>query len=230
MTPSVADSAAIRILLVDDHAIVRKGLRGLVEAEDDLTVCAEATSPTGALEMAEEHEPDLAVVDIALEGADGLDLISRLFDRFPDLRTLVLSMYDESVYAERALRAGASGYVMKDEATETLIEAIRTVLAGDVWVSDRIMERILRRMTGRRDVAGGSPLEALTDREIQVFRMIGEGRSTREVADLLHLSVKTIETHRANIMDKLDLDGASQLMHRAIEWVQRSRGGSGEEG
>lgn len=218
-----AESSA-RILVVDDHAIVRHGLVRLLDAEDDLEVCGEAATRREALEATRRLEPDLAVVDLALEGADGLELIKQLCDESGEIRCLVLSMYDESLYAERSLRAGASGYVMKEEATETLVEAIRSVLAGEIYVSERIMDRILQKLAGRGSRLRESPLEELTDRELQVFRLLGQGRSTREVAELLHLSVKTIESHRAKIMDKLDLANATQLLHRAIEWVHRERG------
>ena len=213
-----------RILVVDDHAIVRDGLVRLLNAQDDLDVCDQAAASEKALEAVRRLDLDLAVVDLALEGADGLELIKQICSEDGKIRCLVLSMYDESLYAERALRAGASGYVMKEEATETLVEAIREVLRGEIYVSERIMERILRKLAGRGPGLTESPLEALTDRELQVFRLLGEGHSTREVAELLELSVKTIESHRAKIMNKLDLENATQLLHRAIEWVHRERG------
>lgn len=210
-----------RIVVVDDHAVVRQGLIRLLDSEPDLEVCGEATNPDEALEVVERLSPDLVVVDLALEGADGLDLLKRIAGL--DIRCVVLSMYDESLYAERALRAGASGYVMKEEATETIIEAARAVLDGNIHVSEPIMERILKKLANRPSEE--SPLEFLTDRELQVFRLLGEGNSTREIAELLDLSVKTIETYRAHIMDKLDLENATQLLHRAMEWVHRERGG-----
>ena len=238
MTPEMPDSSSspraystsdpARILIVDDHAIVRHGLARLIDEEDDLEVCAEAGSFGEALEALEREDPDLAVVDLALEGADGLELIKRIASENGVVRSLVLSMYDESLYAERSLRAGASGYVMKEEATRTVVAAIRTVLDGEIYVSDEILDRILRKVSGRGPTMAESPLESLTDRELQVFRLLGEGHSTREVAEILHLSVKTIETHRAKIMRKLDLENATQLLHRAIAWVQQEMGG--EEG
>lgn len=216
-----------RILIVDDHAIVRHGLVRLVENEPGLRVCGEAATIQEAIELVDREEPDLAIVDLALEGADGLELIKRISGQNGRVRSLVLSMYDESLYAERSLRAGASGYVMKEKATQTVIAAIRTVLDGEVHVSDEILDRILRKVAGGGTDVAESPLEALTDRELQVFRLLGEGHSTREVAEILHLSVKTIETHRAKIMRKLDLDNATHLLHRAIAWVQQEIGGEG---
>lgn len=217
-------SRPARILVVDDHAIVRHGLVRLLEAHDDLEVCGEAADADEALRLVDELGPGMAVVDLALEGTDGLELVERITEGSGMIRCLVLSVHDESLYAERALRAGASGYVMKEEATDTLVKAIRTVLDGEVFVSERIMDGILRKLAGRASGLVGSPLETLTDRELQVFRLLGEGNSTREVADQLGLSMKTIETHRAKIMDKLGLENATQLLHRAIEWVQRERG------
>jgi len=223
-----AGNDAERIVIVDDHAIVRHGLSRLIAGETDLVVSGEAETTEEALDLLERGDADLVVVDLALGGSDGLDLIRRIAGQYPEVRILVLSIYDESVYAERCLRAGASGYVMKEAAPRTVLQAIRTVLRGEIYVSEQMMERVLHRISGRRRDAHASPLEALTDRELQVLRLLGEGRTTREVADTLHRSVKTVETHRANIMKKLDLENATQLLHRAIVWVERERSGGTE--
>ena len=206
---------------MDDHALIREGIARAVADEHDLEVVGEAGSVAAAMEAARELRPDLVVLDLALGSADGLDLIGRLRRTSDGARILVLSMFDEAVYAERCLRAGASGYVMKEEASETLIDAVREVLGGGMHVSPDVARR-LDRGGGREHLPAG--VEGLTDRELQVFRMLGEGRSTREVADGLHLSVKTVETHRAKIMRKLGLHHASELVHRAVSWVREQQG------
>src|SRR4051812_15221957 len=192
-----------RVVLVDDHPVVRQGLARLINDEADLTVCAEADGAAAALEVIQQLKPDLVVVDISMGGTDGIELIKDLRVRFPGLPALVLSMHDESLYAERVLRAGAKGYVMKQEAPEKVMTAIRRVLAGEVYVSEKIAGRLLKAMSGTKGPASESPLDRLSDRELQVFRLIGSGLSVREIADKLFLSVKTIETHREHIKEKL---------------------------
>lgn len=213
-------TSAHTVLLVDDHPLLRQGITRVLMDEPDLEVVGQAATVEEALDATRELEPDAVVLDLALGDDDGFDAISRLrrADGRPPI--LVLSMFDELVYAERCLRAGASGYVMKEEASETLVKAIRTVLQGDVAVSPAVRDRLARRLAG---TAAEGPVDSLTDRELQVFRMVGEGRSTREVAEALQLSVKTIETHRSKIMRKLELENATQLLHRAVTWMHEKR-------
>ena len=212
-----------RILLVDDHPLLRQGIARVLTGEAGLTVVAEASDAEEGLDAARSETPDLVILDLALGETDGLDLIPRIRKAAGDAEVLVFSMYDERLYAERCLRAGASGYVMKEEGAETLLEATRAVLAGEIWVSEATRDRVLRRLAGRESATDA--VSQLTDRELEVFRKLGEGASTREVAESMHLSIKTIESHRAKIMRKLDLDHAGQLVQRAVSWVRTSRGG-----
>jgi DNA-binding NarL/FixJ family response regulator len=211
-------SKKVKVLLVDDHPVVRQGLARLINDEADLCVCGEADSVAVALEMIAKLEPDLAVIDISMGGTDGIELIKELKATRPGLLALVLSMHDESLYAERVLRAGAKGYVTKQEAAEKVLTAIRKVLAGEVYVSERIASRLLKAVAGSRQDAAQSPLDRLSDRELQVFRLIGGGMSVREIADKLFLSVKTIETHREHIKEKLNLKSSSELLRYAVQF------------
>jgi DNA-binding NarL/FixJ family response regulator len=209
-----------RILIIDDHPLVRKGLRQLIEDEPDLQVCGEASSADEAVGMLDRCRPDLMIVDLSLKDSSGLELIKRVKARNADVRMLVSSMHDESLYAERVLNAGALGFVSKQEAMEKVIEAIRCVLSGRVYVSAAMQDLLLRRLV----VDGGpapdrSPIETLSDRELEVFELIGRGRGTREIARQLHLSVKTVETYREHIKGKLNLRSASELVSRAVQWV-----------
>jgi DNA-binding NarL/FixJ family response regulator len=227
MIPSVATPAAtaaaavkskFRILLVDDHPMVRQGLARLINDEADLCVCGEADSASAALAMLNSVQPDLAVVDISMGGVDGIELVKELRNVRPQMPTLVLSMHDESLYAERVLRAGAKGYVTKQEAPDKVMTAIRRVLAGDVYVSQKIASRLLKAVTGPQKEPMLSPLDRLSDRELQVFRLIGSGLSVREIAEKLFLSVKTIETHREHIKEKLNLKSAAELLRYAVQY------------
>jgi len=209
-----------RVLIVDDHPAVREALALRIGRQADLEVCGEAADTSEAVRLAAETQPDVAVVDISLKTGDGLDLVKRIKDRDDHIRVLVWSMHSESLYAERALRAGALGYITKDQATDRIVEAIRRVLAGKVWLSEAMAERLLQRSvgTGRTEVAR-SPVDALADRELEVFRLIGQGVKTAEIAERLHLSVKTIETYRDRIRQKLALDDGTKLTHYATQWV-----------
>ena len=207
-----------RVLVVDDHPIVRQGLALLINREPDLLVCGEAEEATGALEALAAAKPDLLIVDISLNGPDGIDLLKQIRTTHPTLPVLILSMYDESIYAERALRAGASGYIMKQEATEKVLVALRRILNGEIYVSERISNQILRQyITGSRMVRNSS-IGDLSDRELEVFRLIGEGHGTRQIAEELHLSIKTVESYQAHIKEKLSLRNARELMQRAFQW------------
>jgi DNA-binding NarL/FixJ family response regulator len=208
------------VLIVDDHPIVRKGLAQLISHEPDMNVCGDAEDVEQALAAVVRLHPDIVIVDLTLKKLSGLDLIRQLQNLQPDLATLVLSMHDESLYAERALRAGARGYIMKQEGTDKLVTAIRTVLAGDIYVSERMAARMLGKLVGgRSSEAPGSVMDRLSDRELEVFELLGRGLSTRQVAERLNVSVKTIESHREHIKQKLQLRNANELIQHATQWV-----------
>jgi DNA-binding NarL/FixJ family response regulator len=214
-----------RVLIVDDHPAVREALALRIGRQPDLEVCGEAADTSEALRLIADAEPDVAVVDITLKTGNGIDLIKRIKDRNSDVRILVWSMHSESLYAERALRAGALGYVNKDQATDRIVEAIRRVLEGKIYLSETMADRLLRRaVAGQRREAAYSPLAALANRELEVFRLIGEGLKTADVAGRLHLSIKTVETYRDRIRQKLALDDGTALVHYATQWVLESAG------
>jgi DNA-binding NarL/FixJ family response regulator len=209
-----------RVLIVDDHPAVREALALRIGRQPDLEVCGEAADMSDALRLVTDTRPDAAVVDISLKTGNGIDLIKRIKDRNDRIRMLVWSMHSESLYAERALRAGALGYINKDQATDKIIEALRRVLEGKVWLSAALAERVLQRAVGggRKGVTR-SPLDLLADRELEVFRLIGEGMKTADIAERLHLSVKTIETYRDRIRQRLNLGDGTKLAHCAVQWV-----------
>lgn len=209
------------LVLVDDHPLMRQGLVRTIENEVDLHVVGQMDNAEEALEEIEDLDPDLAIVDISLPGMSGMELIKHLRSRTPDIQLLVVSRHDETLYAERCIRAGAKGYVMKQEAGDVIVKAIRKVLNGRIFVSEEINERLLQSMAeGGRERIMQSPLEVLSDRELEVFELTGEGLSTRDIADRLHLSVKTVESYRARIKDKLNLDSGNELMKHAVQWVE----------
>jgi DNA-binding NarL/FixJ family response regulator len=209
------------IILVDDHPLLRKGLARTIEKEADLHVVGQMDSAEETLGTIEDLAPDLAVVDISLPGMSGMELIKHLQSRMPEVQILVVSRHDETLYAERCIRAGARGYVMKQEAGDDIVHAIQRVLDGRIFVSDTINERLLQSMAeGGRERVMQSPLEVLSDRELEVFELTGRGASTREIAERLHLSVKTVESYRARIKNKLNFDSANELMKHAVQWVE----------
>lgn len=208
-----------RVFIVDDHPIVRHGMKVLIDQEKDLVTCGEAGTSEDALESLSALRPDVVVVDISLAGSDGLELIKQLHSLYPDLSMLAVSMHDENIYAERVLRAGGRGYLMKQEATDKIILALHRVLCGQIYVSDRMASRMIGQYVGRKPHAPASIVSRLTDRELEVFRQIGNGRSTREIAQNLNISIKTVEAYRAHIKEKLDLKTAHQLVQHAIEWA-----------
>jgi DNA-binding NarL/FixJ family response regulator len=213
-----------RILIVDDHPAVREALASRIGRQADLEVCGEAADMSEALRLVGDTQPDLAVVDISLKTGNGIDLIKRIKDRNDSVRMLVWSMHSESLYGERALRAGALGYINKDQATDKIVDAIRRVLEGKVYLSDAMAEKMLHRAVGGgREEITRSPLDALANRELEVFRLIGQGVRTAEVAERLHLSVKTVETYRDRIRQKLDLSDGTELAHYATKWVLENR-------
>jgi DNA-binding NarL/FixJ family response regulator len=202
-----------RVLIVDDHPVVRQGIRLMIEAEPDLTICGEAQTEQQARKLVRDLKPDALVVDLSLTEGDGFNVVRDVHAHFPDIRILVLSMHDEAIYAERLLAEGASGYIMKQAATDQLITALRTVLRGERFVSES-----LKRSLEARRAADGAPSSRLSARELQVISLIGRGLGTREIADNLSLSVKTVETHRLTIKRKLALDTNAQLVQYAIKW------------
>ena len=218
-------SKKYRVLLVDDHPIVRQGLARLIEREADLSVCGEAEGAHTAFHAIETLRPDIVLLDISLNGPDGLEVLKEIRVKTGSLPVLILSMHDESIYAERAMRAGANGYIMKQEATEKVLIAIRRILQGDVYLSDRLTTTMLQQYVRGGAHTKSSPLLNLTDRELEVFRLIGEGHGTRQIADELHLSVKTIESYQAHIKEKLALRNARELVQHAIEWTVNLNGG-----
>jgi DNA-binding NarL/FixJ family response regulator len=208
------------ILLVDDHPLMRRGLAGLIDSEPDLAVCAEAASCRAAIDAIARCMPDLAIVDLSLEGGeDGLDLVKAMKGRSPAIPALVLSMYPEAHYGERALRAGARGYIAKQQLGDAVLAAIRRVLAGRIYMSEALGADLASRFVGG-DARPQSSLATLSDRELQVFRLIGGGRRTREIASILHLSPKTIESYREHLKHKLDIDGAPELVRCAVRFVE----------
>jgi DNA-binding NarL/FixJ family response regulator len=209
-----------RILIVDDHPMMRQGLAQLIEAEPDLLVCGEAETAGRAFEAIAVLKPDLVLADISLPDKSGLELIKDFQAVQPGLPVLVISMHDESLYAERVLRAGGRGYIMKQEGGKKLMQAIRQVLSGQIYVSEKMSAKIVEIFSGQRTAAGSSPVEKLTDREFEVFQLIGQGKSTKEIATGLHLSAKTVEVHRINIKQKLNLKSAPELIRYAVRWVE----------
>lgn len=209
-----------RILVVEDHAVVREGFVALINRENDLEVCAEADKVSDALRAIETKKPHLIVVDLVLREGDGLDLIKMVKAQNPGIFTLVVSMQDEELYAERALRAGAHGYIMKHSATEEFLDAIRAVLAGDIYISRKMNVRMLHRFAGGKTPPEGAQVNILTDRELQIYQMIGAGMNTRDIAPHLGISPKTVETHRENIKHKMGLKDGLALIQSATQWIQ----------
>lgn len=215
-------SKLIKVLIVDDHPIVRQGISQLIDQEPDFGACGQASNAQEALDLMDIYAPDILLVDISLDGVSGLELIKMLKVRYHMVPVLVLSMHDETLYAERALRSGAKGYVMKQEATEKVLIAIRQILRGDLYLSERMQGKILQRVLNG-DEGGLSPIDLLSDRELEVFRLIGHGYATGDIARELMRSVKTVETHRAHLKDKLGLKNAAELTRFAVQWAEREQ-------
>ncbi|NDA67842.1 MAG: DNA-binding response regulator [Verrucomicrobia bacterium] len=223
VAPPAAGKAKIRVFVADDHPFLRVGLTHLINKEADLTVCGEAETVAAVRSGVEKEKPDVFLTDLCLGDGDGLELIKSLKAQFPELPILVLSQQDETLFAERALRAGARGYIMKERATQDVLEGIRTIVAGDLYVSRKVAALAMRKLVeGGTDATApaGSEISGLSDRELQVFRLLGAGKKTMEIAEALKLSHKTIETYRENIKHKLNLPNATALIHRATEWLQ----------
>src|SRR6185437_15127084 len=215
-------SAPIKILIVDDHPMVREGLAMQIALQPDLEVCGEAEDVPSALALIGSARPDLAIIDISLKKGNGLDLIGSIKDRHPETRVLVWSMYKENLYAERALRAGASGYLNKGQATRQLLEAIRAVLAGKVYVSEELSNDLLRRVVDGKPLQR-SPIDLLSNRELETFELIGQGQTTEKIAELMSISCKTVETYRSRIKEKLGLSNVTELVQRAAHWVLENK-------
>jgi DNA-binding NarL/FixJ family response regulator len=221
--PNQVKDNRTRILLVDDHAVVRYGIAQLINRERDLIVCGEEEEASKALSAISSLNPDLVIADVSLKDSSGLELMRNIKAQFPKLPVLVVSAHDENIYAEIAFRAGALGYLMKDGALERILTAIRRVLSGAIYVSDALGARMLQQqIRGHTDI-NQSPVQGLSDREMEVFQLIGQWKKTREIAEELHLSIKTIEYYREQIKRKLNLKSASELTHYATAWVQREQ-------
>ncbi|MFP4145681.1 MAG: response regulator [Phycisphaeraceae bacterium] len=207
-----------RVLIVDDHPIIRRGLGRVIDEQADLELCGEADCPEDALSCISDLRPDVIVADLSFEGLDGIELIKDLKVRHPRLPILVLSMHDETFYAQRVLKAGAMGYLMKQEPVEQILDGIRSVRRGHIYLSDQMAQVLLSQVSGSPARREHASAQTLTDRELEVLRLIGEGRATREIAQSLHLSIKTVETHRENIKHKLQLQNATQLVQYAVRF------------
>lgn len=219
-TQNVSVGNRKKVLIVDDHPIFREGLADLINRQEDMEVCGMAKDVPHTLKALEKLRPDVVTVDISLQDVSGLELMKDIRVRFPDLPMLALSMHQESFYAERAIRAGAKGYITKQEASKKVIAAIRKVLEGRLYLSDRMKEELLYSMIGDNGHdAASSPIDRLTDRELEVFQMIGQGKGTTQIAEQLCLSAKTIETYRSRIKEKLSLKSGSELMRCAFQWA-----------
>ncbi|WP_321493130.1 response regulator transcription factor [uncultured Desulfobacter sp.] len=208
------------ILIVEDHPIFRMGMKDMINSEPDLSVCAEAEDVEPALGLVASYRPDLAIVDLSLKNSSGFDLVCQIHENYSFCRTLVLSMHDEALHAERCLLAGAKGYLMKQEASESVVSAIRSILNGQIHVSSRIMSRLLNVFTRQPTPEQASPLAAITDRELEIFKMIGCGLTSKEIAMRLNISIKTVGTYRERIKEKLHLKNASTLIRHAAIWVE----------
>jgi DNA-binding NarL/FixJ family response regulator len=212
-----------RILLVDDHPMARAGIAGFVNAQPDLEVCCEASGPKPALEALSRGKPDLMITDLTMPGRSGVEFIKDVLALHPGLPILVVSMHDEAVYGERALRAGARGYLTKEAGGEKLVLAIRRILEGHVYASESLSARLLEMVTGRRPRGSNSPIEKLSDREFEVFQLIGQGKSTKEIAAELSLSSKTVDVHRGHLKEKLGINDATSLIRYAVRWAETGR-------
>jgi DNA-binding NarL/FixJ family response regulator len=218
--PGKTKAATKRVLIVDDHPMMREGLAKLINNEPDLKVGAEGDTAGQALDLVVAQKFDLALLDISLPDKNGLELIKDIHSVKPELPILIVSMHDEALYAERVLRAGARGYIMKQEGGKKMLQAVRQVLTGQIYVSEKMSARILEIFSGRRPQESASPVARLSDREFEVFQLIGQGKGTKDIAEHLKLSVKTVEVHRARIKEKLELITATDLVRYAVRWAE----------
>jgi len=218
--PPNAGKKKTQILIVDDHPIVREGLESILSHEQDLQVCGQTEGASDALKAIGKLKPDIAIVDISLKSSDGIELTKTIKTRYPALSVIVLSIHDEAVYAERVLLAGAKGYLMKDALSANIVKAIRTVLRGEIYVSDTVARKFMHIVAGDKAGITKTAINHLSDRELETFRLIGEGYSVSNIAEKLHLSVKTIETYRSRIKEKLGLEDASKVLQYSIHWAR----------
>ena len=212
------------ILIVDDHPLFRKGLKQIIEEQLDLVICGEADNTIDAVKVVREMKPEMAIIDLSLQGADnGMDLIRQILERDPKIRILVLSMHDEAIYGQRVLSAGAKGYVMKQSASDVLILAIRRLLSGEIYASQTVLNQLINKIVGPRHQTENSPMDRLSDRELEIFRLIGQGVKNIQIADKLCISVSTVETYQAHIKKKLGLNNANELLQCAIHWTAKDQ-------
>ena len=225
MNPTLSKTVAhkSRIFIVDDHPLVREGLTNLINGQDDLIVCGEAKDSAQAIDEIMKARPDVALIDISLTNESGLELVKQLARQFPQVALIILSMHDETLYAERALRAGARGYVMKHETSKSVLASIRRVLGGGVYVSERINKRIASRLDSSRELVTTSPVERLSDRELEIFRLLGQGRTTSQIAGDLKLSLKTVQAYCARAKEKFGATSLNELLRAAIRWDDASQ-------
>src|SRR5260370_32545893 len=215
--PSNGVARKRRVFIVDDHPLVREGLANLINQQSDLAICGDAEDSAGAISAIGSSRPDVALIDISLKKESGLELVKRLQDQFPQLAVIVLSMHDEALYAERALHAGARGYVMKRETTKNVLTAIRRVVKGDIYVSDRVVNSMAKRMSSRKTSAA-EPVERRSDRELEIFRLLGQGRRPSQIAEDLRLSLKTVQAYCARAKEKFGVTSLTELLRAAIRW------------
>ena len=221
-SPSRPVARKSRVFVVDDHPLVREGLTNLINGQDDLVVCGEAKNSAQAIDRIIKTQPDVALIDISLENESGLELVKQLAAQFPQVALIVLSMHDEGLYAERALRAGARGYVMKHETSSSVLASIRRVLGGGVYISERIVNKMARRLGSVGEPVARSPVERLSDRELEIFRLLGQGRTTSQIAGDLHLSLKTVQAYCARAKEKFGVTSLTELLRAAIQWDEAS--------
>ena len=224
MNSGISETCAHKhsVFIVDDHPLVREGLTNLINGQSDLTVCGEAKNSGEAIDGIAEERPDVAIIDISLTNESGLELIKNLVKQFPQVAVVVLSMHDEALYAERALRAGARGYVMKHETSKSVLASIRRVLGGDIYVSERIVNRMALRLSSARRPLASSPVERLSDRELEIFQLLGQGRTPSEIARDLNLSLKTVQAYCARAKEKFGVTSLTELLRAAIRWDDAS--------
>ncbi|MCP3924401.1 MAG: response regulator transcription factor [Desulfobacterales bacterium] len=213
-------SDIFKIVIVEDHPIFSMGMKELINREEDMDVCGDAEDVSGAREVISNNNPDLVIVDLSLKDSNGMDLVKEINDNQSNIATLVLSMHDESLHAERSIMAGAKGYIMKQEASESVVEAIRQIMAGNIYVSQRIMSTILNKFRSKPDLVHESPLKRLTDRELEIFQLIGQGLLSKDIADQLNISTKTVGTYRERIKEKLFFKHSGELVRNAVIWVE----------
>jgi DNA-binding NarL/FixJ family response regulator len=224
MNPSPSGKLApkSRVFIIDDHPLVREGLTNLINGQDDLVVCGEANDSAETINGITKARPDVALIDISLKNESGLELVKALASRFPHVALIVLSMHDEALYAERALRAGARGYVMKHETSKSVLASIRRVLTGGVYVSERLVNKMALRVASSQESAVSSPVERLSDRELEIFRLLGQGRTTSQIAADLNLSLKTVQAYCARAKEKFGVTSLTELLRAAIRWDDAS--------